>query len=363
MQSVICLCVDFHDSEDEDEEEDCFIMFTTSESRCDNLFDRGVDMVAQGDPAAALNLFLDTLTALQECQYTIKLLPTLFQLGDAYRVLGETEKSREISDTVSLLQEVLEDAMKEKWKKSKNSRKVKALSEQSDSGSLFLQKADACESLALDSEKNGDFEQALEHSESVFRIRQYTLGPRNPTTARSLSNLIALYNRAGETVHVTHHPDPIIFTSVIRSSCPPENQSSYTEPSPQLLTSSTPIQTSGSTQSPCSESTTQSPCSETASTQTSHTTIPPPSHTDHNVLPLDSITPECLQPSHYSTTLCGAPSQDVCTDSQPDGDMECSSECGSVSHYSFSDSANSFCTLFITFSFIAVTALSFYMYI
>lgn len=359
----MCVFAGFY-SEDEDEEEDCFIMFTTSESRCDDLFDRGLDMVAQGDPVAALNIFLDTLTALQECQYTNKLLPTLFQLGDAYRVLGETEKSREISDTVSLLQEALEDAMKEKY-----SRKVGTLWEQKDSGSLYLQKAEVRESLAQDLEKNGDFERALEYSESVFRIRQYTLGPQNPTTVRTLSNLIPLYTRAGKTVHVTHFRDPIIFTSVIRSSCPPETQSSCTEPSTPL---STPTPSSESTHSPCLESTTLSSCSETscseASTPTSHT-AQPISCPDHNVLSLDSATPRSLQASPNTTIA----NQEVCIHSLfASGDklqLECSTKCGlesstaAVSHHSLSDTANpvSYYTLLIAVSIIAVTALSFYI--
>lgn len=365
-------------------------MFTTSESRCDDLFDRGLDMVAQGDPVAALNIFLDTLTALQECQYTNKLLPTLFQLGDAYRVLGETEKSREISDTVSLLQEALEDAMKKKY-----SSRVRTLQEQKDSGSLYLQKAEVRESIAQDLEKNGDFERALEYSESVFRIRQYTLGPRNPTTARTLSNLIALYARDGKTVHVTHCSDPIIFTSVIRSTCPPATQSSCTEPS----TLSTPSPSSEYTHSPPSESTTLSSytepstllstmtpssefmhslppesttlssCSETeASPPTLHTaTLPQPiSCADHNVFSLDSVAPRCLQASPNTTIA----SQEVCIHSLlASGDklqLECSSlECSTaaVSHHSFSDTTNpvSYYTLLIAVSIIAVTALSFYI--
>lgn len=321
-------------------------------------------MVAQGDPTAALSIFLETLTALQLCQYTNKLLPTLFQLGDAYRVLGETEKSREISDTVSLLQEALEDAMKEKWRKSRKSSEVGALLEQKDSGSLFLQKADVCESLAQDLEKNGDFEQALEYSESVFRIRQYTLGPQNPTTVRTLSNLIAFYARTGKTVHVTHCPDPIIFTSVIRSSYPPATQSLCTEPSPLLST------LTQSSQSPCSEPSALPSCSKTlcseAPTSTSHTAAPPTSCGNHNVFSLDSLTPRCLQASPTTT------SQEVYIHSQFSSDklqLECSTQCGlesstaAVSHHSFSDTANpvSYYTLLIAVSIIAVTALSFYI--
>ena len=214
----VCVCVDFSDSEDEDEQGDCFITFTTSESRCDDLFDQGVDMVAQGDPRAALNTFLDTLTSLQECQYTNKLLPTLHQLAEAYRTLGEMEKAREISDTVCLMQEAMNDTLKEKWKTRKQSRRAKPVLEQTDYGSLFLQKANSYETLAQDLEQNGDVEQALEHSKSAFRIRQYVLGPHSPSTEESLRHLIALYVKEGNMVHMLpDSAEKIMFTSEIQS--------------------------------------------------------------------------------------------------------------------------------------------------
>ena len=216
----MCVCVDFSDSEDGDEQGDCFITFTTSESRCDNLFDQGVDMVGQGDPRAALNTFLDTLTSLQECQYTNKLLPTLHQLAEAYRTLGEMEKAREISDTVCLMQEAMNDTLKEKWKTRKQSRRAKPVLEQTDYGSLFLQKANSCETLAQDLEQNGDIEQALEHSKSAFRIRQYVLGPHSPSTEESLRHLIALYMKEGSMVHIVpDSAEKIMFTSETQSPC------------------------------------------------------------------------------------------------------------------------------------------------
>ena len=206
-------------SEDEDEEEDdCFITFTTSKSRCDNLFDRGVDMVAQGNPKAALEAFLETLSALQDCQYTSKLLPTLYQMAEAYGILGEVDKSMEISGTISHMQDALEETVKVKLK-GRPKRVEPLLSERGDCGSLFLQKADTFQRHACDLEKGGDFEQTLELAESAFRLQQYTLGPQHPVSVRSLRNLIATYARLGRKTNFTPCPGPIIFTSTIESSC------------------------------------------------------------------------------------------------------------------------------------------------
>jgi hypothetical protein len=361
---------DLNSSEDEDEE-DCFITFTTSEGRCDKLFDRGIDMVAQGDPVAALSTFLDTLTALQECHYSNKLLPTLYHIAEAYRVLGEADKSREISDTISLMQEALEDAMKEKWKKSKKLGRIGALSDQGDCGSLFLQKADTCESLARDFEENGDLERALELAEHEFRIRQYTLGPQNPTTVRSLRNLTASYKRAGKAPHFTHNSEPIIFTSVIKSSCPQSctpttcvetsTPSSYFE-----ATSSSKVSTPPSE----SEEASTLPSISEAPKLSSLTETPPvePSvYQEEEILPFlignTNNSPRCLPPS----TLVSP--QDVLMDTSSDKDIS-GPQCGSETFsYSFpppiSDSANlaSFCTLLLVFSVTAMTALSISFYV
>ena len=325
-------------------------------------------MVALGDPTAALNTFLDALTALQECQYTNKLLPTLHHVAEAYCVLGETEKSREISNTISLMQEALEDAMKEKGKKSKHSYRVGVASENSDSGSLFLQKADVYVNLAQDLEKNGDLEQAIELAESVFRIHQYTLGPQNPTTVRSLRNLMTLYGRAGKTVHASHYPEPIIFTSVIKSSSCPQasTRCSYTEDVTQSAYPDASIQCSVPETS-CSETSAQPLCSEALRI----------SCADSKAQEGKPLFP-CLTVPPNNTT-CGSSTsttnQDVVMNSQPADDkpqLECNMKsgppvdgptcCTALTHSLrlFSDTA-SFCTLFVVFSITTVAAISFYI--
>lgn len=170
-------------------------------------------MVARGDPRAALSTFLETLTALQECQYTNKLFPTLYQLAEMYKVLGEVEKSTEISEALSIMQEALNEATKEK-KKGRGRGKA----QQGDCGSLFLHKAAALEGLAHDLEEKGDIACALHFAESAYRIQQYTLGPRHPETVQTLTNLVAFYAKLGEVVHIANDAEPITFISVIKSS-------------------------------------------------------------------------------------------------------------------------------------------------
>ena len=212
--------------EDEEEEEGCYITFTTSESRCDALFDRGVDMVAEGDPSAALSAFLETLTALQDCQYTNKLLPTLYQVAEAYRILGETDKSMEISDTVSTMQEVLDAATREKWRERKMLGRVGSMfqdqqQQSTDCGALFLKKAEETIGLVCELQEKSDLEHAVESAEIAFRILQFTLGPQHARTLQSLRDLTTLYTGPESciSVQLTHCREPIIFTAAIKSLC------------------------------------------------------------------------------------------------------------------------------------------------
>ena len=239
---------------EEEEEEDCYITFTTSESRCDALFDRGIDMVAQGDPSAALSVFLETLTALQDCQYTNKLIPTLYQVAEAYKVLGETEKSREILDTVSIMQEALDAAMREKWKERKRHGRAGSMfhhhqqqQQSTDCGALFIKKAEECLGLVGELGAKADVEHAVESAESGFRILQFTLGPQHPRTLQTLRDLTTLYTGQEHciSVQLTHCVEPIIFTATIKSLC-----SQFSEQNKNPASDSVSVTLSGITLTP-----------------------------------------------------------------------------------------------------------------
>ena len=173
-------------------------------------------MASQNKTTEALSTFLNCLTALQECRYTSKLLPTLLKLADLYRSLGQLNKSQELLEACSVMEAVLEDAF-EKILASKKSRRSKAVAEQQcDCDQLFLQKADELESLAHDLTKIDTHHQAIEHAQNAFRIRQYVLGLQNPSTEKSLRELMHLYAQTGRSAHnLPVSPEKILFTSEI----------------------------------------------------------------------------------------------------------------------------------------------------
>lgn len=170
--------------------------------------------MTQGDTMEALATFLDCLVALQECQYTSKLLPTLHQLASVYLAQGEIEKAEEISELCSLLQDVVTGASERSTSVKKSRRTVM---EFTDYGKLFLQKAKHLEDLTRHLVKTGDVQQAIEHAQNVFRVHQYVLGLKSSTTEGSLRDLILLYTKAGYKVHCVRDSETIVFTSEILS--------------------------------------------------------------------------------------------------------------------------------------------------
>ena len=388
------------EEEEEEEEEDCYITFTTSESRCDALFDRGIDMVAQGDPNAALSAFLETLTALQDCQYTIKLLPTLYQVAEIYRVLGEVEKSREVSETVSIMQEALDAAMKEKWRERKRLRRSWSAfqdQQQTDCGALFLDKAEECLGMVHELLEKADVEGAVESAERVFRILQYTLGPQHPRTLQSLRDLATLHV-ADDCICVqltsTSCVEPIVFTATIKSLCSQFSEQSIGNPT----STSASVTLSGITLRHSSQS---APITSSIHSWGSfEDSLPSTSSQDEASSPENCITEEEEEegervktpplplptPGSEADTQSSPSSQDVYTASQQlvcdktvrefhcqgsDNDSSCNSRNGGgfsgfssnllpLSLFSRSTNLASIFTLFVAFGLMAVAALSIY---
>ena len=195
-------------------------------------------MVAQGDPSSALSIFLETLTALQECQYFNKLLPTLYQIGENYGVLGEEGRAQEISSTVSVLQEILNEAVIEKWRgRKKQGRRNGSMFSESqqptDCGALFLKKA---KDILCELRERDDKENVTYLAENAFRIVQFTLGPCHPETLESLRELMALYT-GGSVFHITHCLEPIIFTATIKSLCTQFSEQNATNSDESVMSS------------------------------------------------------------------------------------------------------------------------------
>jgi hypothetical protein len=339
-------------------------------------------MVAQGDPSAALSAFLETLTALQDCQYTNKLLPTLYQVAEAYRILGETDKSMEISDTVSIMQEALDAAMREKWRERKMLGRVGSMfqdqqQQSTDCGALFLKKAEDTIGLVRELQEKSDLEHAVESAEIAFRILQFTLGPQHPRTLQSLRDLTTLYTGPESciSVQLTHCREPIIFTAAIKSLC-----SQFLEENQNPVSKSVTLSgiTNASCTSPLSSSllhcnSLEDPLSTSSqSVEETSPQLPNKGLSEEEEEEDEGVkTPPLPARAHTQSTASSQPwvgdKEFQC--SHPETVSICSSRnSGGFSSYSFpvslissqSNNLASIFTLFVAFSLMAVAALSIY---
>lgn len=190
--------------EEESDEEDAFISFTTTESKCEQLYEEGLQSKCEGDLRESLSSFLKCLEGMQECQYFSKLPQTLHQLSDLYLSLQLRERAEAYSKAEKLFYEALitePQAGKEGEPRPKTKRRPfgkkprpassSAVCNPAEYGNLLNKKAEVFERLARACAAECKFDLAQEHSSKAASIRQTVLGQR----CRSSSDYV-LYSRA-----------------------------------------------------------------------------------------------------------------------------------------------------------------------
>lgn len=189
--------------EKESDEEDAFISFTTTESRCEQMYEEGLQFKCQGDLSESLSSFLKCLEGMQECQYFSKLPQTLHQLSDLYQSLQLQERAEAYSKAEKLFYDALitepqvckEHEPRLKTKRRPFGKKPRAASysavyNPAEYGTLLNKKAEAFERLARACAAECKFDLAKEYSGKAASIRQTVLGQ----SCRSSSDYI-LYSR------------------------------------------------------------------------------------------------------------------------------------------------------------------------
>ena len=198
-----------HLAEQEDEPEDAFITFTTTESRCEQLYEKGMELKSQGQLEDALSCLLECLSRMQECQYFAKLAQTLHQLAELHHTLERYDKAVEFEQAEKLFYEAVivdlqdpdkrEVTERKSTKKNPKGRRHKHLEpDLSDSyGDLLILKADEFEKLARLCAQEKKFQLALDYFGKAVKIRQSVFGPDHPVTTSSLEYFTVLYAEMG----------------------------------------------------------------------------------------------------------------------------------------------------------------------
>lgn len=185
--------------EDDDPHDDVFITFKTTETRCEELYDRGVELKSQKEPEDALLCFLECLKGMQECQYFAKLPQTLHELAEVYRSLSRFDEAVEFSQAEKLFYEVVIADLRnaKEGGASRISTGSKLRDDPAEYGDLLIRKADEFEHLARVSAKEEKFSLALDYCAKAVKIRQSVFGPEHLVTTATLEYFTVLYAEVG----------------------------------------------------------------------------------------------------------------------------------------------------------------------
>lgn len=176
--------------EEQSDEDDAFISFTTLESKCEQLYEEGLRYKCQGDLDESLSSFLKCLAGMQECQYFSMLPQTLHQLSELYQSLQLLDVAETYSKAEKLFYESLitetqttkDGQAKPKTKRRPFGKKPRpasssnAVHNPAEYGSILKKKAEMFEKLARTCAAECKFDLAQEYSAKATSIRQTVLG-------------------------------------------------------------------------------------------------------------------------------------------------------------------------------------------
>ena len=191
-------------------DENDFITFKTTETKCDELYAQAVVLQSRGCAGEALPLLMECVKLMRETHYLAKLPPALHQLAQAYHSLELYDKAVECAQAEKICYEamILDSQGRSKGKRSprKRSKSNSTISEdpsrseaeQKQNHQQQLQKAEEYERLSQACAGQNKPQLALEYCGKAVRIKQALLGPGHQATVEGLENFTRLYAEAGK---------------------------------------------------------------------------------------------------------------------------------------------------------------------
>lgn len=193
--------LDRHMHNEDESDEESPIIFITSESRCEQLYHRGLEMQYRSDLEGALSSFLKCLEGMQKCEYFAKLPQTLHQLCEVYKSLNFTDKAEEYARAEKLFYEVVvtesprpagakEGGAKSKTRRKPFSKKPKPVTSSvcnpAEYFPVLTKRAEEFDRLSRAYYDEGRFYLALDHCSKAATIRGCIYGQNHPLTRASL---------------------------------------------------------------------------------------------------------------------------------------------------------------------------------
>ncbi len=195
-----------HEEDEEEElEDDAFgICFTTTESKCEELYEQGMLLKTQGQLDTALACFVDSLKRMQECHFFAKLPHTLHELAELYHTMERYDKAVEFAQAEKLFYEaVLIDYHGGKRDGKGNHGTAQGCSDPANYGDLLVKKASEFEELSRLCARDKNFQLALDYCGKAAKIRQSVFGQEHPSTVATLEYFTELYAEVGRMQYAT----------------------------------------------------------------------------------------------------------------------------------------------------------------
>ena len=186
--------------DDDSLSDDAFITFKTTETRCEELYERGVGLKSQR-LEDALWCFLECLKEMQECQYFAKLQQTLHELADVCRALQKFDKALEFAQAEKLFYEaVIKGGVAGNCSEQTN--------DPAEYGGLLARKADEFEQLARVCAQEKNLQQALNYCGKAEKIRRCIFGPEHLITTATFEYFTVLNAEVGRAGHIVTIQQP-----------------------------------------------------------------------------------------------------------------------------------------------------------
>lgn len=198
------------------DDEDAFISFTTTESKCELLYQEGLELKYCGDYESSLKSFQKCLEGMQECQYFMKLPQTLQRLSELSHFLQDYQGAEEYQKAEKLFYEATEvqssptSSKEGRHKKrkpfSKKPKPAMSMSNPAEYGNMLIRKAEELDRLSKACAEKHKFSDAVELCSKAVSIRQCVFGRNHHSTLASMDSLRTLHEEAS--IHETdrHYP-------------------------------------------------------------------------------------------------------------------------------------------------------------
>lgn len=171
-----------------DIDEDTFITFKTTETKCDEMYHHGIQLKANGYLQEALSCFLECAKQMQDTQYSKRFPQTLREIAALYRNLEFQEKATEFAKAELLFYEALIAGSQYE--------EARCPPDAPEDKETLIRKAEEYEKMAQFSRSRSKRKSALDYCGRAAKLRQVVLGTENELTLRTMEYFAVLYSES-----------------------------------------------------------------------------------------------------------------------------------------------------------------------